>query len=163
MHNFGVPAALKVWIDVISRRGKTFHYADARPVGLIQGEKATFIIAAGGNYDHGTAMASLNHAEPYLKDVFGFLGIADVTLLNAGGAAAVAFGAMDRITFLTPLVKKVKGLVHAQVRVHAQIHLRLLDRRRFSAQRSASTFSITQVDTAAAVEAKWRLAFMILR
>lgn len=51
MHNFSVPSVLKLWIDQISRAGKTFSYADGRPKGLITGKKATFIIATGGVYD----------------------------------------------------------------------------------------------------------------
>jgi FMN-dependent NADH-azoreductase len=58
MHNFGVPSVLKLWIDQISRVGKTFSYADGAPKGLIIGKKATFIIATGGTYDAQTQMAS---------------------------------------------------------------------------------------------------------
>src|SRR5712691_7665071 len=60
MHNFGVPSVLKLWIDQISRVGRTFSYADGRPKGLIIGKKATFIIATGGIYDAQTQMASFN-------------------------------------------------------------------------------------------------------
>ena len=57
MHNFGVPSVLKLWIDQISRAGKSFSYADGKPKGLIVGKKATFIIATGGMYDAQTQMA----------------------------------------------------------------------------------------------------------
>src|SRR3984957_12692103 len=45
MHNFSVPSVLKLWIDQITRVGRTFSYADGKPKGLIIGKKATFIIA----------------------------------------------------------------------------------------------------------------------
>jgi FMN-dependent NADH-azoreductase len=34
MHNFGVPSVLKLWIDQIARKGKTFAYSDGAPKGL---------------------------------------------------------------------------------------------------------------------------------
>src|SRR3984893_3353886 len=57
MHNFGVPSTLKLWIDQIVRRGKTFAYTSAGPQGLLTGKQATFIIATGGIYDAQTRMA----------------------------------------------------------------------------------------------------------
>lgn len=100
MHNFGVPSTLKLWIDQIARVGKTFAYINGKPEGLIKGKKATFVIASGGLYDTGTAMASFNFVEPYLRTVFGFLGVVDTTFINAGGAAALNYGKIDRQTFL---------------------------------------------------------------
>src|ERR1700731_3278505 len=77
MHNFAVPSVLKLWIDQIARVGRTFSYAGGRPKGLLVGKRATFIIATGGIYDAHTQMASLNFVEPYLRTVFGFLGVDD--------------------------------------------------------------------------------------
>lgn len=101
MHNFGTPASFKQWIDQISRVGVTFAYVDGAPKGLISGKKATVIIAAGGSYDKGTATEGLNFVEPYLKAVFGFLGITDVTFHTAGGSAVLNYGA-DRADYLKP-------------------------------------------------------------
>jgi FMN-dependent NADH-azoreductase len=111
MHNFGVPSALKLWIDQIARVGKTFSYADGTPKGLIIGKKATFIIATGGIYDAQTQMASFNFVEPYLRSVFGFLGVTDVTFLTTGGTAALNYG-QDRDAFLAPHLQAVQ--THAQ-------------------------------------------------
>jgi FMN-dependent NADH-azoreductase len=111
MHNFGVPSVLKLWIDQIARVNKTFSYADGTPKGLLVGKKATFVIATGGIYDAGTQMASYNFVEPYLRSVFGFLGITDVTVITAGGASALMRGA-DRATFLAPHLQAVQA--HAQ-------------------------------------------------
>jgi FMN-dependent NADH-azoreductase len=101
MHNFGVPSVLKLWIDQISRVGKTFSYASGKPKGLIVGKKATFIIATGGIYDTQTQMASFNFVEPYLRSLFGFLGLTDATFLTAGGTTALNHG-QDRDAFLAP-------------------------------------------------------------
>jgi FMN-dependent NADH-azoreductase len=111
MHNFGVPSVLKLWIDQISRVGKTFSYADGAPKGLLVGKKATFIIATGGIYDPQTQMASFNFVEPYLRSVFGFLGVTDATFLTAGGTAALNYG-QDRAAFLAPHLETVRS--HAQ-------------------------------------------------
>jgi FMN-dependent NADH-azoreductase len=111
MHNFGVPSVLKLWIDQISRVGKTFSYADGVPKGLIVGKKATFIIATGGIYDAQTQMASFNFVEPYLRSVFGFLGVTDATFLTTGGTAALNYG-QDRAAFLAPHLQTVQ--THAQ-------------------------------------------------
>jgi FMN-dependent NADH-azoreductase len=111
MHNFGVPSALKLWIDQIARVGKTFSYADGKPKGLLTGKKATFIIATGGIYDAQTQMASFNFVEPYLRSVFGFLGVTDATFLTAGGTAALNSG-QNRETFLAPHLQAVQ--THAQ-------------------------------------------------
>jgi FMN-dependent NADH-azoreductase len=111
MHNFGVPSALKLWIDQIARVGKTFSYADGKPKGLLTGKKATFIIATGGIYDAQTQMASFNFVEPYLRSVFGFLGVTDAKFLTAGGTAALNQG-QNRETFLAPHLQAVQ--THAQ-------------------------------------------------
>jgi len=107
MHNFGVPSVLKLWIDQIVRVGRTFSYADGRPKGLIIGKKATFIIATGGIYDAQTQMASFNFVEPYLRSLFGFLGLTDVTFLTAGGTMALNHG-QDRDAFLAPHLQAVE-------------------------------------------------------
>jgi FMN-dependent NADH-azoreductase len=111
MHNFGVPSVLKLWIDQIARVGRTFSYADGKPKGLLVGKKATFIIATGGKYDAQTQMASFNFVEPYLRSVFGFLGVTDATFLTAGGTGVLNQG-HDRNAFLAPYLHAVQ--THAQ-------------------------------------------------
>lgn len=107
MHNFGVPSVLKLWIDQVARVGKTFAYADGAPKGLLKGKKATFIIATGGKYDAQTQMASFNFVEPYLRSVFGFLGVTETTFLTTGGTAALNYGG-DREAFLAPHLQAVQ-------------------------------------------------------
>lgn len=111
MHNFGVPSVLKLWIDQISRVGKTFSYNNGTPKGLLVGKKATFIVATGGFYDPQTQMASFNFVEPYLRSLFGFFGVTDATFLSAGGTMALNHG-QDRDAFLAPHLEAVES--HAQ-------------------------------------------------
>jgi FMN-dependent NADH-azoreductase len=112
MHNFGVPSVLKLWIDQIARVGRTFSYTGGAPKGLLIGRKATFLIATGGIYDAQTRMASFNFVEPYLRSVFGFLGVTDATFLTAGGTAALNQG-HDRNAFLAPHLQAVQAHARA--------------------------------------------------
>jgi FMN-dependent NADH-azoreductase len=108
MHNFGVPAVLKLWLDQIVRSGKTFAYVNGTPEGLLKNKKARFLIASGGAYDPGTPMASLNFVEPYLRTIFGFIGVTDTEFLSAGGTAALMYGKIDRDSFLKPHIDKIE-------------------------------------------------------
>jgi FMN-dependent NADH-azoreductase len=109
MHNFSVPAVLRLWIDQISRAGKTFSYVDGTPFGKLTGKKATFIVPTGGNYSEGSKLAAMNLVEPYLRTVFGFLGVADTHFLTASSVAMIAFGAIDRPSFLKPHVEAIRA------------------------------------------------------
>lgn len=109
MHNFSIPSTLKLWIDQISRVGKTFAYTDGKPIGLLTGKKATVLLASGGIYGRGSAMESFNHVEPYLRSVLSFLGVTDLTFLAAGGTAALRFGQIDRHSFLQPHLDSIEA------------------------------------------------------
>lgn len=79
IYNFGVPAALKAWIDLIARAGLTFRYTDNGPVGLLKNKKAFLVFASGG-----TPIGSeIDFASDYLRHVLGFVGIDDVELISA--------------------------------------------------------------------------------
>jgi FMN-dependent NADH-azoreductase len=110
MHNFSIPSTLKLWIDQIARRGRTFAYGSNGPQGMLLGKKATVVIASGGVYAVGTPAGGMNFVEPYLKAVLGFLGVTDVTFVTAGGAAQVMMGAVDRDVFLKPALEQVRSV-----------------------------------------------------
>lgn len=107
MYNFFMPAVLKLWIDQIARAGKTFSYEGGAPHGLLHHKKATFMIASGGVYDRGTPAAAMNFVEPYLRAIFGFLGVADTTFINAGGTARLRYG-IDRETIVQPAMDSIR-------------------------------------------------------
>jgi FMN-dependent NADH-azoreductase len=110
MHNFSIPSTLKMWIDQVMRAGKTFSYGSGGPKGLLSAKKATLLIASGGVYEHGSAVASLNFVTPYLRTVFGFMGITDVNFIAAEGTSKLMAGNVDTQAFLAPSLEKV----HAQ-------------------------------------------------
>ena len=87
MYNLGVPSQLKSWIDRISVAGKTFRYSEQGPVGLSGGKKVIIASSRGGIYSAGSPAAIFEHQESYLKAVFSFLGITDITFVRAEGVA----------------------------------------------------------------------------
>jgi FMN-dependent NADH-azoreductase len=109
MHNFSIPSVLKLWIDQIARFGKTFRYENGAPTGLLIRKKAAFLVASGGVYYPGTPMDEKNLVEPYLRLIFGFLGVTDTRFVNAGGTAKLQYG-VDRATILEPALESI----HAQ-------------------------------------------------
>jgi len=60
--------------------------------GLVNGKKATVILASGGAYTPGAEAESYNAASGYLRQILGFIGISDLTILLAGGTGAVDMG-----------------------------------------------------------------------
>jgi FMN-dependent NADH-azoreductase len=83
MYNFGVPAALKNWIDAISRAGVTFRYTEKGPEGLLKGKKVYVALTRGGQYRNTPSDTQV----PYLKTIFTFLGMTDVQFVYAEGLA----------------------------------------------------------------------------
>ena len=81
MYNFAIPSTLKAWLDHVLRAGVTFKYGETGPQGLLVGKRAFVLTARGGIY----AGSALDHQEPYLRQVLGFVGIHDVTFIHAEG------------------------------------------------------------------------------
>src|ERR1700730_8762113 len=107
MHNFSIPSTLKLWIDQVVRAGKTFSYGANGPKGLLTGKKATLLLASGGEYAKDSAMASFDFVTPYLEKVLAFIGITDVTVSTASGAAQCMSARLDPQAFLAPSLEKV--------------------------------------------------------
>jgi FMN-dependent NADH-azoreductase len=78
---------------------------------LIEGKKVTILIATGGDYRLGGPSEAYNFVEPYLKAVFGFLGVTDLTVVTASGTSVLMNPATDRAAFLAPYDAKVAELV----------------------------------------------------
>jgi FMN-dependent NADH-azoreductase len=83
MYNFTIPAPLKAWIDQVVRIGKTVTYGPNGPQGLLAKKKVVVITARGGAYEKGSAKEAYDFQEPYLRHVFGFMGLTDVTFIHA--------------------------------------------------------------------------------
>lgn len=85
MYNFSVSSQLKAWIDRIAVAGKTFRYTEKGPEGLAGGKKVIVASSRGGFYGPESPAAFLDHQESYLRGIFGFLGITDLTFVRAEG------------------------------------------------------------------------------
>lgn len=81
LYNFGPPAALKAWADLIAREGHTFRQGETGLVGMLE-DRPTYIVAASG----GVPLDSeFDLATPWLRTFLGFLGITSVTVVGAAG------------------------------------------------------------------------------
>lgn len=85
MYNFAIPSQLKAWIDRLAVAGKTFRYSEKGAEGLAGGKKVIIASSRGGFYGPQTPIAFLDHQETYLRNIFGFFGITDVTFVRAEG------------------------------------------------------------------------------
>ena len=79
MYNFGVPATLKAWIDLVCRAGITFRYGADGPEGLLKGKRVDIVITTGG----APLGSPVDFVSGYLRQVFAFIGIDDVNIIGA--------------------------------------------------------------------------------
>lgn len=89
MYNFSVPGVFKSYIDQIVRVGRTVIYGtDDSTNGfqpLVLGKKMFVIESRGAaEYQPGGQYETMNHHDPYLVTVFGFIGITDITFIHVG-------------------------------------------------------------------------------
>jgi len=89
MYNFTVPSALKSWIDQIVRINRTFSYDGTSFTGLVKARRVV-VVAAFGAGGYSGALAGADFITPYLKFLFGFLGVSDVTVIPTEATTADA-------------------------------------------------------------------------
>lgn len=87
MYNFSIPSQLKAWFDRILVSGKTFRYTANGPEGLAGGKTIIVASARGGIYSEGSPYASVDFHEPYIRALFRFIGINEITVVRAEGVA----------------------------------------------------------------------------
>lgn len=78
IYNFGSPASLKAWMDLVARPRLTFQYSENGSEGLLKGKKA-IIVAASGGVPIGS---DADFATKHLTFFLGFIGITDVTVID---------------------------------------------------------------------------------
>lgn len=104
IYNFGVPATLKAWIDMIARARLTFRYTDNGPEGLLENKKAYIVVASGG-----VAVDSpMDFATPYLRQALRFVGITDIEVIAADQLNIRADESLDAARI------RIANLIHAQ-------------------------------------------------
>lgn len=83
MWNFSIPYTLKHYIDIILQPKYLFRYAPSGVEGLVKNKKMAVITSRGGDYSQGSPVHNFDFQEPYLRTVFGFVGITDITFIIA--------------------------------------------------------------------------------
>lgn len=82
MYNFSISTGLRAWFDHVLRPRITFAYSEAGVQGLVMGKKVFVIETRGGLYTEGPNVP-MDFQEPYLKVLLGFIGLTDVTFIQA--------------------------------------------------------------------------------
>jgi FMN-dependent NADH-azoreductase len=80
MYNFSIPSALKAWLDRVIVPA-LMPNADTGE-GPLVGKRVVVVTARGGSYAPGTPREGFDFQEPYLRAVFGYVGITDVTFVH---------------------------------------------------------------------------------
>jgi FMN-dependent NADH-azoreductase len=86
MHNFTVPAALKLWIDHVVRVRRTFNVTPQGKVGLLP-DRPLFVAASSGGRFSGENVRQPDFLTPYLKAVLAIIGLHDVSVFSVEGTA----------------------------------------------------------------------------
>ncbi len=111
IYNFGIPAALKAWIDLVARARLTFRYTENGPKGLLEGKKAYVIIASGGV----PVDSAVDFATPYLRHALGFIGITDVDVIAADQLNSKADESIDAARM------RIAELIHTAPRLQSRV------------------------------------------
>ena len=83
MWNFGIPAALKDFLDKVSKRGGLWDWDEHKNyVGLLQGRSAFIIMTSGEYYPPESPQ---DFVVPYLRAVLSFWGIREIKDFRLGG------------------------------------------------------------------------------
>jgi FMN-dependent NADH-azoreductase len=85
MYNFSIPANFKAYIDQIVRVNRTFLADKTGYKGLVLNKKMTILTARGGTYAEGTPAHAYDFQTPYLRAIFGFIGITEIEFIHAEG------------------------------------------------------------------------------
>jgi FMN-dependent NADH-azoreductase len=77
MHNFTVPAALKLWLDHVIRINRSFDATPQGKVGRMQ-DRPTFVLVSSGGFHAGERAKQADFLTPYLRYALASIGIANV-------------------------------------------------------------------------------------
>ena len=79
VYNYGVPASLKAWMDLIARVGVTFGFGPDGAVGLLTGKRAYVAYASGGT----TIGSTIDFASEFVEYFLGFIGVPVIDSVSA--------------------------------------------------------------------------------
>lgn len=103
MHNFAVPATLKLWIDYVLRKGRTFMVTQDGKAGLLR-DRPTLALVRSGSPCVGEAVKQPDFLSPYLRHALSVIGIHNVQFVYLPGlppaASALALASRALSSFL---------------------------------------------------------------
>ena len=83
MWNLSIPYALKYYIDCIVQPGYLFRFGESGyPEPLVHGKRMVCVTARGSDYSANSPIHALDFQEPYLRSIFGFVGITDIDFVR---------------------------------------------------------------------------------
>ncbi|ABR90217.1 acyl carrier protein phosphodiesterase [Janthinobacterium sp. Marseille] len=77
MHNFTIPAALKLWLDHVIRIHRSFAATPQGKVGLMK-DRPTFVLVSSGGFFAGERAKQEDFLTPYLRYALASIGISDI-------------------------------------------------------------------------------------
>jgi len=113
MHNFTVPATLKLWIDHVLRIGRSFSAGPDGKVGLLA-DRPTYIIVSSGGFHQGPQARQPDFLSDYLRHALQTIGITNSHFIYLQGlvgseeALSAAFSSARQQLSQTPLFAGVK-------------------------------------------------------
>jgi FMN-dependent NADH-azoreductase len=113
LYNFGVPATLKIWLDLLFTRPELSPYGDVP----LAGKPAVLVVARGGGYGEGTPRAGWDHSTPWLQRVFGEVFKLDLRTIEAELTLAESVPAMEG---LRELARQVLADAHTDAERHGR-------------------------------------------
>jgi len=88
MHNYGVPAVLKAWVDQIVRIHRTFASTPGGKAGKLRDRPAWLVVASGGWFTGPSPSGAPSQPDfltPYVRAVLSTVGITDLHILTLEG------------------------------------------------------------------------------
>lgn len=80
IYNFGPPASLKAWFDLVARNSETFEYTDKGPVGTVTNIKKAYLLIVSGGVP---VNSPVDFCTPWLKQALNFLGVTNIEIIAA--------------------------------------------------------------------------------
>jgi FMN-dependent NADH-azoreductase len=84
MHNFTMPASLKLWIDNVVRIGRTFEARATGKVGLLA-DRPVYVVVSSGGFHRGPRSGQPDFLTDYLRHVLQSIGLSDTHFIYLQG------------------------------------------------------------------------------
>ena len=92
VYNFGVPAAMKAWIDQVVRAERTFRFGPTGVEGLTTIRRAWIVTASAST----SVGSEVDFNTPYLRSILQFMGVSHVEVIAADQLRSDPQAAIDR-------------------------------------------------------------------